>query len=268
MTATFDTGTDKLLVAIDDGIGVVTFNQPDKHNALSHDIRAALPGALQALQDDAGVRVVVLTGAGDRAFVSGADISEFGDMRTSPEARADYDRAAAATASAFRHLEKPILAMIRGYCIGGGMLTAMQADIRLAADDAQFGIPAARLGLGYGYGGVEALVGLVGPSWAAELLFSARRIDAAQALQIGLVNRVVPADQLRSEVMSLAHAITQNAPLTVAACKVAIAQARQPAGRRDTARVAAMVEACFRSADYREGQAAFAAKRQPRFRGE
>lgn len=267
MTAAIDTGTDKLLVDIDDAVAVVTFNQPAKHNALSREIRAALPGTLRALQDDAAIRVVVLTGAGDKAFISGADISEFGDMRTSPEARSDYDRAAAATASAFRELEKPLLAMIRGFCIGGGLLTAMHADIRVAADDAQFGIPAARLGLGYGYGGVEALVGLIGPSWAAELLFSARRINAPQALQIGLVNRVVPADQLRTEVMDLARAITQNAPLTIAACKAAIAQTRQPGGQRDTTRIAAMVEACFRSEDYREGQAAFAAKRIPRFTG-
>jgi enoyl-CoA hydratase len=267
MTANLDTGTDKLLAEIDEGIGVVTFNQPEKHNALSQEIRTALPSTLRALQDDAGVRVVVLTGAGDKAFVSGADISEFGDMRTSPEARAEFDRVSAATASAFLALDKPVLAMIRGFCIGGGLLTAMQADIRIAAEDAQFGIPAARLGLGYGYGGVAGLVALVGPSWAAELLFSARRIDAAQALQIGLVNRVVPAAQLRTEVMDLARVISRNAPLTVAACKVAIAQAQLPPERRDTARVAAMVEACFRSDDYREGQAAFAAKRQPRFTG-
>ena len=222
--APFDTGTEKLLVEVDDGIGLVTFNQPEKHNALSVAIRRALPGALRVLQHDPAVRVVVLTGAGDKAFVSGADISEFGDMRTSPEARADYDRSFADLGQAWHQLEKPILAMIRGYCIGGGLLTAMQADIRIAAEGSQFGIPAARLGLGYGYGGVEALVALVGPSHAAEILFSARRLDADEALRIGLINRVVPVAELRPAVMDLAHAITENAPLTVAACKVAIAQ--------------------------------------------
>ena len=265
--AALDTGTDKLLVAIDDGIAEVTFNQPEKHNALSAAILRALPGTLRALQDDPAVRVVVLTGAGEKAFVSGADISEFGDTRTSPEARDAYDRAAAETSRAWRQLEKPILAMIRGYCIGGGLLTALQADIRIAAEGSQFGIPAARLGLGYGYGGVEALVALVGPAQAAEILFSARRLDAAEALRIGLINRLVAVAELRPAVMELAGAITANAPLTVAACKVAIAQTQRPAEQRDHARLAAMVEACFRSEDYREGQAAFAAKRPPRFSG-
>lgn len=262
-----DTGTDKLLVDVDDGIALVTFNHPEKRNALSLEIRTALPGALRGLQADADVRVVVVTGAGDRAFVSGADISEFGDRRTSPEARAEYDRLAADNARAWAALEKPIIAMIRGYCIGGGLLTALQADIRMAAEGSQFGVPAARLGLGYGFGGVEALVGLVGRSWAAEILFSARRLSAAEALHIGLVNRVVAGEDLRDEVMGLARAITANAPLTVTACKVAIGQAGRPPGERDLTRVARLVEACFESQDYREGQAAFAEKRDPRFTG-
>ena len=165
--STLDTGTEKLLVEIDDGIALLTFNQPEKHNAMSLAIRTALPPVLRTLQDDPAVRVIVLTGAGDRAFISGADISEFGDLRTSPEARAEFDRVAAEIAQAWRALEKPILAMIRGFCIGGGLLTAMQADIRIAAEDSQFAIPAARLGLGYGFPGVESLVALVGPAWAA-----------------------------------------------------------------------------------------------------
>ena len=146
------------------------------------------------------MRVVVITGAGDRAFVSGADISEFGDRRTTPEARAEYDRGRRGVGAAWAGLEKPIIAMIRGYCIGGGLLTALQADIRIAADDSQFGVPAARLGLGYGYGGVAALMALVGPAFAAEILFSARRLSAAEALQCGLVNRVVPVADLEDAV--------------------------------------------------------------------
>jgi enoyl-CoA hydratase/carnithine racemase len=264
---TLDTGTGKLLVEVDDGIATVTFNQPEKHNALSVAILQALPGALRALQDDPAVRVVVITGAGEKAFVSGADISEFGDMRTSPDARAGYDQAMADMGRAWRDLEKPIIAMIRGYCIGGGLLTAMQADIRIASEDSQFGVPAARLGLGYGYGGVEVLVALVGPAYAAEILFSARRFTADEALRIGLVNRVVPVAELRGAVTDLARSIKENAPLTVAACKVAITQTGQAPERRDGARLAEMVEACFRSEDYREGQAAFIAKRPPRFTG-
>jgi enoyl-CoA hydratase/carnithine racemase len=259
--------TDQLLVDVADGIATVTFNNPTKRNALSLEMRTALPGVLQRLQDDPAVRVVVITGAGDQAFVSGADISEFGQQRTSPEARAEYDRSGADIARSWLALDKPIVAMIRGYCIGGGLITALQADIRIASDDSQFGVPAARLGLGYGFGGVEMLAAVVGASWAAEILFSARRLSAAEALDIGLVNRVVPADELRPAVMELAAAITRNAPLTIAAIKAALKELRRPPERRDLDRVQQLVEACFRSDDYREGQRAFAEKRPPEFTG-
>src|SRR5215471_6337947 len=262
-----ETGTDKLLVEVTDGIAIVTFNNPTKRNALSSEIRAALPGVLATLEADPAVRVLVVTGAGDKAFASGADISEFGQQRTSPEARAEYDRGQAALAGAWAGLTKPVIAMIRGFCIGGGLLTALQADIRIASDDSQFGVPAARLGLGPGFASVAALTALVGPAWASEVLFSARRYPAAEALRMGLVNRVVPAAALRDEVMSLAQGIAQNAPLTVAACKAAIREAGRPAGPRDLARVEAMIEACFASGDYREGQRAFAEKRPPAFTG-
>ena len=267
MTIHHDTGTDMLLCEIDDGVATVTFNNPTKHNALSGEIRNALPRLLHALQADDTVRVVVLTGAGEKAFVSGADISEFGDQRTSPEARATYDRSFADADRAWHALEKPIIAMIRGFCIGGGLLTALKADIRIAADDAQFGVPAARLGLGYHYGGIETLVGLIGPANTSEVLFSARRYSAAEAHHMGLVNRVVTVDRLRDEVMGLARTICANAPLTVAACKVGIQQARRDPEHRNLDTMTAMVEACFRSEDYREGQAAFIEKRTPEFRG-
>jgi enoyl-CoA hydratase len=260
-----ETGTDKLLVDVTDTVAVVTFNNPAKRNALSSDIRAALPGLLTALQADDGVRVVIITGAGDKAFASGADISEFADRRTSPEARAEYDRVAAALSQAWDSLAKPLIAMIRGFCIGGGLFTALHADIRIASDDSQFGVPAARLGLGPGLSGVNALTSLTGPATAAEILFSARRYPAADALRMGLVNRVVPAGSLLGETMSLARTIAANAPLTVAAAKAAIRAAGQ--SRPDLARVEAMIEACFRSEDYREGQRAFAEKRPPAFSG-
>jgi enoyl-CoA hydratase len=265
--ARHETGTDKLLVEVSGHVAIVTFNNPAKRNALSAEMRAALPDLLAALNADPDVRVVVVTGAGDKAFVSGADISEFGAQRTSPDARASYDRAQAAVAAAWAGMDKPIIAMIRGFCIGGGLVTAMQADIRIASDDSQFGIPAARLGLGYGFSGVTALMNLIGPSQTAEMLFSARRFSAAEALRTGLVNRVVPADSLRETVLELAASIASNAPLTVAAAKAAIREAARPAERRDLARVEAMVEACFRSADYLEGQRAFAEKRPPEFTG-
>ncbi|MBO0839035.1 MAG: enoyl-CoA hydratase/isomerase family protein [Actinobacteria bacterium] len=256
-----------LLVGVSGAIAEVTINNPAKHNAMSADIRAALPGALAALEADPDVRVLVVTGAGGKAFASGADISEFSEQRTTPAARAEYDRGQAALADAWAGLSKPVIAMIRGFCMGGGLLTALQADIRIASDDSQFGIPAARLGLGYGFGGVTTLMSLVGPAWAAEILFSARRFSAAEALGMGLVNRVVPADDLRDSVLTLARDIAANAPLTVAASKAAIREALRPPGLRDTARVEAMIEACFQSEDYREGQRAFAEKRPPAFTG-
>ncbi len=262
-----ETGTDKLLVEAAGSVAIVTLNNPAKRNALSSDMRAALPGVLAALQADADIRVVVVTGAGDKAFASGADISEFGEQRTDPVARAEFDRGMAAISRGWASLDKPVIAMIRGFCMGGGLLTALQADIRIAADDSQFGIPAARLGVGYGIGGVTALVNLVGPAWAAEILFSARRFSAAEAQQIGLVNRVIPAANLRDGVITLATAIAANAPLTIAAAKAAIREASRPPDRRDVARVEAMVKACFRSEDYREGQRAFAEKRPPTFTG-
>ena len=267
MTTTHDTGTEMLRCEVDDGVATVTFDNPAKHNALSAEMRHALPGTLQWLQANDEVRVVVLTGAGDKAFISGADISEFGDQRTAPEARATNDATFADAGRAWQALGKPIIAKIRGYCIGGGLVTSLNADIRLAADDATFAVPAARLGLGYQYGSIEPLVELIGWSNTSELLFSARRYTAVEAHHMGLVNRVVAVDQLDAEVDDLARRICVNAPLTVAACNAGIQQARRPTERRDLDRVHAMVEACFDSEDYREGQAAFLEKRTPNFQG-
>jgi enoyl-CoA hydratase/carnithine racemase len=262
-----DTGTDKMLAHVADGIGWMTYNNPARLNAMSYDMQIAVPRILGAFAADPDVHVIVVQGAGDRAFVSGADISEFSEKRTTVAARADYDDALAAAWGSWRTVEKPIIAMVRGYCIGGGLLTAMKADIRVASDDSQFGVPAAKLGLGYAYGGVEELMGLVGPAWTAEILFSARRLSAAEALHIGLVNRVVPVADLEPTVRELAATIAANAPLTVQACKAAIREARRDPADRDLDAVERMVEACFRSEDYLEGQAAFAEKRPPRFRG-
>ncbi len=264
----YPTGTGQLRTELsDDGIATLTFNNPTKRNALTREMRSALPGLLGRLNEDEDVRVVVVTGAGDKAFTAGADISEFGEQRTSPEARAEYDRGQAAVSTAWASLEKPVIAMIRGFCLGGGLSVALQADIRIAAEDSQFGIPAARLGLGFGFAGVTTLLTLIGPARSSEVLFSARRFSAAEALRMGLINRVVPADQLTDEVLGLARAIAQNAPLTVAACKAAIRQAARSPGQPATARVETMIEACFQSADYREGQRAFAEKRPPAFTG-
>ena len=262
-----DTGTEKMLAHVEGGIGWMTYNNPARLNAMSYEMQIAVPRILRAFAADPAVHVVVVRGAGDRAFVSGADISEFSEKRTTVAARGDYDDALVAAWGSWRTVDKPIIAMIRGYCIGGGLLTAMKTDIRIAATDSQFGIPAAKLGLGYAYGGVEELLALVGPSWTAEILFSARRLTADEALRIGLVNRVVPVDELEAQVRELAAAIAANAPLTVKACKVALRELQHEPSQRDRETVDRLVEACFRSEDYLEGQAAFAEKRAPRFRG-
>ena len=267
MRAAHDTGTEMLRCSLDDGVATVIFDNPDKRNALSGEMRRALPDLLRWLDEVSEVRVVVITGAGEQAFMSGADISEFGDQRTSPEARATYDEAFDEIDRAWAALTKPIIARIRGYCLGAGLVTALRADIRIAADDAAFAVPAARLGLGLRFANVEPLVGLIGGAHASEMLFTARRFVATEALAMGLVNRVVPVADLDAAVGDLARSIADNAPLTVAASKAAIDAARRSPVDRDLATVEALVEAAFRSEDYLEGQAAFADKRSPRFQG-
>jgi enoyl-CoA hydratase/carnithine racemase len=262
-----DTGTDTLLARVQDGVGWLVFNNPSRHNALSVEMQRGVPGALAALDADPSVRVLVMTGAGTRAFVSGADISEFGEKRTTAEARADYGRATAESWRSWDQVSKPLIAMIRGYCVGGGLIVALKADLRICSADSQFGVPAARLGLGYGYDGVQALTRVVGASWTAEILFSAQRFGAETALRIGLVNRVVPVEDLEAAVRELADSIAGNAPLTIATCKAAIRETMRDEKDRDLAPIDTMVEKCHLSEDYLEGQRAFMEKREPRFLG-
>lgn len=264
---TIDTGSDQLHATSADGVGTIVFDNQARMNALSMGMQQAVVRALDAMDGDDEVRVAVLKGAGEKAFVSGADISEFGEKRTSPEARAVYDETAAAAGAAYTRFSKPLIAQIRGWCLGGGLITALRADIRIAADDARFGIPAARMGLGYAIGGVEQLRGLVGAARTAEILFTADRFDANQALGFGLVNRVVPVEALDAEVAAMATTIAGNAPLTIAAIKASLQELSRPSDRQDRDRVATLIEACFRSDDYREGQTAFADKRPPNFTG-
>jgi enoyl-CoA hydratase/carnithine racemase len=259
--------TDKMIAEKEGGIGWMIYNNPARHNAVSMDMQQAVPVILDSFQKDDEVRVVVMRGAGDKAFISGADISEFETKRSTPEARRQFDEAGARAAAAFAALEKPLIAMIRGFCIGGGLAAAMQADIRIASEDARFGIPAARLGLGYGFAGAKALVTLVGPAFANEILFSARHFSAHEAREIGLVNRVVPGDELEKAVRELAETIAANAPLTVRAAKFAVRQAVRDRESRDLETCARLVEECFRSEDYVEGRRAFLEKRPPRFKG-
>jgi len=253
---------------IDNGVGTMTFDNPKRRNALKMEMNEAIVTILNTFNQSDEVRVVVMEGAGDKAFVSGADISEFDKHRSSPEARAHFDQVAAEASKAFGRLEKPLIAKIRGFCMGGGLATALQADIRISDDTGTFAIPAARLGLGYGFAGVKALVGLVGSAMASEILMSARRFSAAEAFSMGLINRVVDANQLDSEVEVLAQQIASNAPLTVKAAKAAIAQTKLDPDQRQLETVNQLVEDCFRSQDYVEGRTAFMEKRSPRFIGQ
>lgn len=258
--------TDKMLAHVEDGVGWITFNQPEKRNAVSLEMWEAVPEIIDDFVSN-DVRVVVLKGAGDKAFVSGADISEFEKVRSTPEQIATYEAATGGSHAALNSLEIPIIAMIRGFCIGGGLAIALSADIRITADDGQFGVPAAKLGLGYGYGGIKELMNLVGPSFAKEIFFTGGRFTAAEAETMGLVNRVVAVEDLESTVTALAQTIAGNAPLTVKAAKAAINEGTKNPDDRDLDRIAAMVEACFNSEDYKEGRRAFMEKRKPVFRG-
>ena len=213
------------------------------------------------------VRTAVMTGAGGKAFVSGADISEFDKKRSSAAQRREYGKIAERGTRAMAHFSKPLIAMIDGYCIGGGLATALAADVRFATPESSFGIPAAKLGLGYEYEGLAKLCGLVGPSRARDIMLSARFFPTAEAQSMGLVNFSVEQSDLLAEVSHYAQRVARNAPLTTLAAKAAV-NAWERGGRdADIKEVKAMVDACFDSADYKEGRAAFAAKRAPEFSG-
>lgn len=245
----------------------LVFDHAERRNAITTEMWQAIPDAVAALDRDPTLRVVVLRGAGDRAFVSGADISEFERTRAGADAAAEYDRTTARAFDALAGLSKPLLAMIHGFCIGGGMATALGADLRYAADDAVFAIPAARLGLGYPMAGLDALARVVGPAAAKEILFTARRYDAQSALRLGLVNGVFPKADLEREVRALAAVIAENAPLTLRSTKFSLRELARDPGERDLAAVRCAIRACFESDDYREGVRAFLEKRRPRFAG-
>jgi enoyl-CoA hydratase len=226
-----------------------------------------LADILEDFERDDSIRTVILTGAGTRAFVSGADISQFEQRRSNADAQRAYDEQTSRGARKLATFAKPTIASIRGYCLGGGLAIAMQCDLRIAALDSQFGIPAAKLGIAYGFEGLRRLVSLVGPAHARMILYTGARIGADEAHQIGLVNRVVADDDLQSTVFDIAHQIAANAPLSVAASKAAIDQVLLDPAARDLEALARMSAICFDSEDYREGRAAFLEKRKPQFKG-
>jgi enoyl-CoA hydratase/carnithine racemase len=257
----------KILQSISDGVGVITFNNPEKRNAMSLEMWEGLGSALIELRDNPDVRVVIMAGAGDKAFVSGADISQFEKTRHNAQASEEYSKRSAVQRALLADYPKPTIACIRGYCLGGGMQVAMLADIRLAADNSQFGIPAAKLGIAYGYDGLKHLVSLVGPSWARLIMYTGMRIDSAEALRIGLVERVLPGAELWDATMEIARTISGNAPLAIKAAKITIAQVLNDESKRDMAAIKAVGTACMDSEDFREGRTAFMEKRKPQFKG-
>jgi len=259
--------TNKMLAQIEEGIGWVTFNHPEKRNAISLEMWAALGEILETFHHDPKVRVVVMSGAGGQAFVSGADISEFDEKRGSAEQRESYAMVAANANRWLANIDKPLIAMIEGFCIGGGLATALNADVRFATPNSTFGIPAARLGLGYELAGLKALVALVGPAHARDIMISARYFDAEEAQSMGLVNFVVEPSELRDAVTAYASKVVANAPLTVHAARRAIRELLKPESAQAPARIQALIDTCFNSEDYKEGRQAFKEKRPPQFNG-
>jgi enoyl-CoA hydratase len=259
--------TDKMLSRKEGGVGIVTFNNPERHNAVSLEMWEATTSMLNGFAADPDIRVVVLTGAGGKAFVSGADISKFGSERSTIEAVRAYNTKTDATYASIAEFPKPTIAMIQGYCIGGGLGLATCCDLRIASDNSRFAVPAAKLGLGYGYTGLKRLVDIVGPSFAKEIFYTARQFDAEDARVMGLVNRVVPAAELETYVKSITDMISANAPLTIKAVKFTVGEIMKDESKKNIARSAEMVEQCFASRDYTEGRTAFMEKRKPVFTG-
>jgi enoyl-CoA hydratase/carnithine racemase len=255
----------KLEVDLDDMVATVAIANPAKRNALDLDMWRALPPIMAALGSDGRVRVVVLRGTGSSAFASGADIAEFETVRADAAGGRAYEAANEAAFRAVAHCPKPVIAMIRGFCLGGGVGLAASCDLRVAEAGATFGIPAARLGVGYPPDAMGLLVAAIGPAAAKDLFYTARRLQASEAERLGLVQRVVQDAELEPAVRDLARTIAANAPLTLRAAKAAIDRAAgHPWPGSDPA---ALADACFDSDDYREGRQAFLDKRQPRFSG-
>ena len=250
-----------------DGIGWMTFNHPERHNALSLEMWQAMGDILEHFAQDDEVRVIIMRGAGNKAFVSGADISEFDEKRANAAQRAHYGKIAGRATDWLNKIEKPLLALVQGFCIGGGLATALAADVRFATPESRFSIPAAKLGLGYEFEGLAKLARIVGPSRARDIMFSARLLPSDEALSMGLINFIYPESDIEQACIAYARSIAENAPLTLRAAKASLNAWEHNSDPAEQARVRELIDDCFDSEDYREGRAAFAARRKPDFVG-
>ncbi len=259
--------SERMIAEIDGPIGWMIFNNPAKRNAMTADMWASIAPIVDHFERDPAVRVVVLRGAGDKAFISGADINRFEERRASAEAAASDSENMRNGLARLEHCTKPTIAMIHGYCLGGGLLVALHCDLRLAAETARLGIPAAKLGIAYTLAGMQKVLELVGPSSAKEILYTARQFNGAEAQAMGLVNRAVAEGELEAFTRSYCATMAENAPLSIAAAKGVIAELMKPRGDIDPGKCDALAKRCMDSEDFAEGRRAFAEKRKPVFRG-
>ncbi len=259
--------TDRIIAEKQGTIGWLTFNQPEKRNAVSVDMWEAIPVVLDAFESDPEIRVIVFKGAGGKAFVSGADISQFDAMRSGDGAVSHYEQVAERAQVRIYECDTPTIAMINGFCIGGGVNIALCCDLRITALDGRFGVPAVRLGLGYRLAALLRLVNTIGHAKARELFFTARQIGAEAAQQIGLVHAAVPEGELLPTVLEYCTTIADNAPLTIRASKRMMRAFLHPHPGVDMDAAGRWIRECFDSEDYAEGRRAFMEKRRPVFKG-
>lgn len=266
MSNSNDPAAARLVLQREGSVAFIVANNAARLNAYTAGMWRNLPARIAEAETDPEVRVIILRGEGQKAFSAGADISEFEGARTGDNAKA-YDALNHDAFNAIQNASKPVIAMIHGFCLGGGLGIAACCDLRIADEPAQFAIPAAKLGLGYNPRWIGPLLALASASRVKELLFTGRRFNAADALAMGLVDRVVPTGTLDGTVRQLAAEIAANAPLSVKAAKQTIDELTRHPGSPDLTALDAAIDACFNSDDYAEGRRAFLEKRQPRFTG-
>jgi len=257
----------ELKTSIQGGVATVLFSNLAKMNAMTYDMWEAVPKVFAELDANPAVRLIVCAGDGEKAFISGADISQFEKLRGTVEAQIVYNKAVENAYQAPMSCTKPVIARIRGICIGGGLGFAAACDLRVCSEDSVFRMPAARLGLGYSPAGVRRFMNVLGAANTTDIFVSARKFDAKEALRMGFVSKVVPAAGLEKAVADYCKQVAENAPLTVAAAKYAVQQWLKDEKDRDLAKAMKMVEACFASEDHKEGRRAFMEKRTPEFKG-